>query len=185
MTMTAPPCVRVVDDHHEAAAAACASAPALCVCLPTFLSHTLWFPFPWGQALEAMHVAVRRGLLPEAGAAMVHLDAHPDLSVPRSLPCPLLYSPRIHDLLHQSPAGIAEWILPAAFTGQIASVLPPAPPPPGSALMPSPNLASCRRWSWLTLISQALYPGLPLALVPSLAYPLLHPTFNCPCPLPC
>ena len=45
------------------------------------------------EALEAIHEAIRERVAPMHNLAMVHFDAHPDLSVPRRLPASAVYSP--------------------------------------------------------------------------------------------
>jgi len=45
------------------------------------------------EALEAIHEAIREREAPMQNLAMVHFDAHPDLSVPRGLPASAVYAP--------------------------------------------------------------------------------------------
>lgn len=73
--------------------------------------------------MEALHSAIRSGALPVSGCGMIHFDAHPDLSVPRSLPASWVFAPaRLLHHLSSSPGGIAEWILPAVFAGHLSTV---------------------------------------------------------------
>ena len=74
------------------------------------------------EALEAIHRAIRCKTLPFANLAMVHFDAHPDLSVPRSLPAASAYDPEaLYQHLRNTDGGISEWILPLAFTGHLST----------------------------------------------------------------
>jgi hypothetical protein len=45
------------------------------------------------EALEAIHKAIRERAAPLRNLALVHFDAHPDLSVPRRLPASAVYCP--------------------------------------------------------------------------------------------
>lgn len=81
------------------------------------------------EALERLHLALRRKWLPLAGVAMVHLDAHADMSVPRSLDAAKLVcrgaaapSRALYAHLADAPGGISEWILPACYAGHVGVV---------------------------------------------------------------
>ena len=46
---------------------------------------------------------------------MVHFDAHPDLSFPTDAPADVVFRPhQLYELLDESEAGIAEFLLPLA-----------------------------------------------------------------------
>ena len=63
------------------------------------------------EVIEHIHGAIRRRALGRAGVALVHIDAHPDLAVPRSFVASKVYDPAaLYDFLEDSPGGIAEWV---------------------------------------------------------------------------
>ncbi len=72
------------------------------------------------EALEAIHAAIRARRCPFAGLGLLHLDAHPDLSLPRGLPAGLLYAPsQLYAFLGASAGGISDWIVPLVAAGHI------------------------------------------------------------------
>ncbi|DAZ95665.1 TPA: hypothetical protein N0F65_002462 [Lagenidium giganteum] len=76
------------------------------------------------HVLEEIHLAIRRRLLPFHGAAIVHVDAHPDLSFPSSLPADVVFQPQdLYDALDESPAGIAEFLLPLLYGGHVSDLV--------------------------------------------------------------
>ena len=76
------------------------------------------------DALPQLHRFIRRKRLAFANATMIHIDAHPDLMVPPSMPAAAIFAPRrLYDALEESSGGIAEWILPLIFAGHVSRVV--------------------------------------------------------------
>ncbi|OQR92864.1 UPF0489 protein C5orf22-like [Achlya hypogyna] len=75
------------------------------------------------------HHAIRRRLLPFSNVTIVHLDAHPDLAFPRSIPAATIFAPEaLYDALDASDAGIASFLLPLAYAGHLRHLVWVKPP---------------------------------------------------------
>lgn len=73
------------------------------------------------DVLPWLHAAMRRGVLPLEGWAMVHADAHPDLGAVTD--ASICARPRaLYAHLDESRFGISEWLLPLAFRGHLATL---------------------------------------------------------------
>ncbi|ETW05435.1 hypothetical protein H310_03200 [Aphanomyces invadans] len=81
------------------------------------------------HALEPIHQAIRRRVLPFANWTLVHFDAHPDLAFPRDVPAKSVFTPsQLYDVLDASEAGIASFVLPLSFAGHMESLIWVKPP---------------------------------------------------------
>ncbi|CAE7480544.1 unnamed protein product [Symbiodinium natans] len=82
------------------------------------------------EALRFLHFCIRRRKIPFADLAMVHLDAHPDLSASTKLEADRIYEDphEVYASLRKENGGIAQWILPAAYGGHLRSVWWVRPP---------------------------------------------------------
>ncbi|OLP80252.1 UPF0489 protein C5orf22-like [Symbiodinium microadriaticum] len=82
------------------------------------------------EALRFLHFCIRRRKIPFGDLAMVHLDAHPDLSASTQLEADRIYdSPlEVYAALREEDGGIAQWILPAVYGGHLSSVWWVRPP---------------------------------------------------------
>ena len=81
------------------------------------------------EALQKLHYCIRRRHCGFSGISVVHCDAHPDLTIPADMPADLCRQPKeLYAALDESPGGIAEWLLPAAFAGHLDRVLWLKPP---------------------------------------------------------
>lgn len=67
------------------------------------------------DALYHIQRAIASKYLPFQGITMVHLDSHPDLTIPMKMPADLVFNPE--KLFEQ--ISIADWILPAVYAGHI------------------------------------------------------------------
>lgn len=75
------------------------------------------------DAVACIYRALRRRLLPVRGVHVVHLDAHPDLSLPKQLSPEEVFQPGLlQQRLHDSETGISEWLLPLVFAGHISAI---------------------------------------------------------------
>jgi hypothetical protein len=75
------------------------------------------------EALEAIHQSIRSKKLSFDDILLVHFDAHPDLSVPRSLHADDVFKPQVlYSHLSNTDGGISEWIIPLVFAEHVSTV---------------------------------------------------------------
>ncbi|XP_078732070.1 UPF0489 protein C5orf22 homolog isoform X2 [Lampetra fluviatilis] len=77
-----------------------------------------------GAVLPHIYRAMGSRHLPMEGLTLLHVDAHPDLLLPVSLPARTVHDP--HTLF--SELSIENWVLPAVFAGHVARVVWVRPP---------------------------------------------------------
>lgn len=67
--------------------------------------------------------AIRKRALPFTDIHVLHFDAHPDLSFPRSVDPTLVFQPEeLYDVLDESISGIAEFLLPLVYGGHVNQI---------------------------------------------------------------
>jgi hypothetical protein len=76
------------------------------------------------EVLPFLHQMIRRRRLPFHGISLIHIDAHADLSLPLNMSSTLVRDGNaICEYLTESPAGIAEFIIPTVLAGHISHML--------------------------------------------------------------
>lgn len=73
------------------------------------------------EVLPWLHTLIRRRTIPYTGLSLLHIDAHADLSVPTSMSATryLKDGAALCQYLRDSPAGIAEFIVPLVAAGHV------------------------------------------------------------------
>ncbi|CAH0515099.1 unnamed protein product [Peronospora belbahrii] len=75
------------------------------------------------HCLLDIHLAIRQRLLPFSNIHVLHVDAHPDLSFPTTIDTTVIFQPeRFYNVLENSVAGIAEFLLPLVFPGHVSQI---------------------------------------------------------------
>jgi len=75
------------------------------------------------EVLEEIHGVIRSLEAPLQNLAMIHFDAHPDLSVPKHMSAKTVFQPEVlYEHLASSDGGISEWIIPLVFGGHVCTV---------------------------------------------------------------
>ncbi|KAI9916118.1 hypothetical protein PsorP6_018211 [Peronosclerospora sorghi] len=75
------------------------------------------------HCLSDIHLAIRRRFVPFSNIHVVHVDAHPDLSFPSVADTSAIFTPEtLYELLDNSVAGIAEFLLPLVFAGHVNQI---------------------------------------------------------------
>lgn len=75
-------------------------------------------------ALKNIHYGIRTKLIPFSNNILLHIDSHPDLSVPLLSNADIVLNPHLlYEALETSLSGIAEFITPLLYVGHISKVI--------------------------------------------------------------
>ncbi|CAI5739839.1 unnamed protein product [Peronospora destructor] len=75
------------------------------------------------HCLRDIHLAIRQRRLPFSDIHVVHVDAHPDLSFPTAIELNAIFNPdMLYNILDDSVAGIAEFLLPLVYAGHVTQI---------------------------------------------------------------
>ncbi|CAI5703551.1 unnamed protein product [Peronospora effusa] len=75
------------------------------------------------HCLPDIHLAIRQRRLSFSDIHVVHVDAHPDLSFPSAIKTDTIFDPEtLYNILDDSVAGIAEFLLPLVYAGHVTQI---------------------------------------------------------------
>ncbi|CAI5740798.1 unnamed protein product [Peronospora farinosa] len=75
------------------------------------------------HCLPDIHLAIRQRRLSFSNIHVVHVDAHPDLSFPPAIETDTIFDPEtLYNILDDSVAGIAEFLLPLVYAGHVTQI---------------------------------------------------------------
>ncbi|CAK4930301.1 unnamed protein product [Aphanomyces euteiches] len=76
------------------------------------------------HVLEPIHKAMRKRLLPFSNWSLVHIDAHPDMAFPRTIPADSIFTPHeFYDELEACDGAIASFLMPLVYAGHMSSLM--------------------------------------------------------------